>query len=54
MSDYIVNTIKKVLSVRIFLTADTYGFSGLDDSGDVSLIWVTREMQSPDGLPRET
>ena len=28
--------------------------SGLDDSGDVSLIWVTREIQSPGCLSRET
>ena len=27
---------------------------GLDPSGDVGMIWVTREMQSPVGLSRET
>ena len=27
---------------------------GLDPSGDVGMIWVTREMQSSGGLPRET
>ena len=28
--------------------------SGYDNSGDVSLVWVTREMQCQGGLPRET